>query len=455
MQPQWDNDNDRVVRYDRGGIIEKYIARAASIEQQFVIPKPLQFSQDDIIIEGRIESNGSFESHGPGWIWRTDDGVVSLGDVTVFDADGVIIPATMRVTSEETHIEIDGNALAAASYPVTIDPEIGTNDFRISDMGTDGDDAYDARDPAVAYNSTNNEYLVVWSGDDNTGSLVDGEDEIFGQRINAATGAEVGTDFRISDMGPDGDVAYDAIKPAVAHNITNNEYLVVWQGDDNTGSLVDNENEIFGQRINAATGAEVGTDFRISDMGPDGDDAYDARIPAVAYNSTNNEYLVVWQGDDNTGSLVDGEEEIFGQRINAATGAEVGTDFRISDMGPDGDDRYNTTASAVAYNITNNEYLVVWHGDDNTGSLVDNEFEIYSQRINAATGAEVGTDFRISDMGPDGDDAYDAFNPAVAYNSANAEYLVACGGVMTTRLPWWLMKLKFLASESTVPPVRK
>jgi DNA-binding response OmpR family regulator len=34
-----------------------------------------------------------------------------------------------------------------------------------------------------------------------------------------------------------------------------NEYLVVWQGDDDTGSLVDNEFEVFGQRL-AANGDE-------------------------------------------------------------------------------------------------------------------------------------------------------------------------------------------------------
>ena len=32
--------------------------------------------------------------------------------------------------------------------------------FRLSDMGTDGDIDWDARQPAVAYNSDANEYLV-------------------------------------------------------------------------------------------------------------------------------------------------------------------------------------------------------------------------------------------------------------------------------------------------------
>jgi len=89
----------------------------------------------------------------------------------------------------------------------------------------------------------------------------------------------------------------------------------VWRGDDNTAPLVNDEYEVFGQRVDAATGAQIGADFRLSDMGPDGDANYDAFDPAVAYNRTNNQYLVVWYGDDDTPPLVDGEYEVFGQRF--------------------------------------------------------------------------------------------------------------------------------------------
>ena len=169
-------------------------------------------------------------------------------------------------------IVVDGGAMAQAVYPVTVDPEIGANDFRLSDMGPDGDANFDADFPAVAYNTTNNEYLVVWEGDDNTPPLVDDEREIFGQRVNAATGAEVGAnDFRISDM-PATQIGF---VPAVAYNSTNNEYLVVWRGEDTTSG----EWEVFGQRLNAATGAEVGAnDFRMSDMGPDGNTNFAANF---------------------------------------------------------------------------------------------------------------------------------------------------------------------------------
>ncbi|MCP4540293.1 MAG: hypothetical protein GY832_24400, partial [Chloroflexi bacterium] len=440
------NSAPGTVAYPRGGLVEQYLLQADGVEQQFVIPAPLALDGADLVIEGAVNSDGVFETASGGWRWRTDKGAVSLGDVYVFDAAGRELPATMDVTADETRIVVDGAALAQAAYPVTVDPQIGSNDFRISDMGDDSEtdpnvrDDYGASSPGVAYNSTDNEYLVVWSGDDDTdfgsGALKDGEFEIWGQRINAATGAEMGVDFRISDMGGDADVDYSAKNPQVAYNSGANEYLVVWSGDD-TG--LNDENEIYAQRINAATGAEVSNnDFRISDMGPDGDDAYDALYPSAAYNNFNEEYLVVWYGDDDTdfgsGSLANNETEVFGQRIHGdhSEGDQVTgeTDFRISDMGPDGEADYDAYGPQAAAHSTNNEYLVVWYGDDNTSPLVNDENEIYGQRIpgNHTSGNDVGdNDFRISDMGDDSQatptvrDDYNAGSPGVAYSSTDNE----------------------------------
>jgi len=322
----------------------------------------------------------------------------------------------------DNELEIFGQRLSATGF------EVGTNDFRISDMGPNGDVNYTAHNSEVAYNGQANEYLVIWYGDDNTPPLVDGELEIFGQRLSAS-GAEAGTnDFPLSDMGPNGDANYDSNTPAVTYNGQANEYLVVWQGDDNTVPLVEGEHEIFGQRL-SALGAEAGAnDFRISDMGPDGDGNYDASRPAVASSGQANEYLVVWSGDDNTPPLVGEEDEIFGQRLSA-TGVEVGTnDFRLSDMGPSGDVNYNAFEPAVIYNTQANEFLIAWYGDDNTLPLVDNELEIFGQRL-SPSGAELdANDFRISQMGPDGNLNFRASEPAVTYNGQANEYLVAWHG---------------------------
>jgi len=106
----------------------------------------------------------------------------------------------MQVTAQTTRIVVDGPALTRAVYPVTVDPEIGTNDFRISDAGGTGTATAAAFRPAVAFNATANEYLMVWYADDTDAGLVDGEREIFGQRL-----AFRGDDFaaRIPLVGTD------------------------------------------------------------------------------------------------------------------------------------------------------------------------------------------------------------------------------------------------------------
>lgn len=306
---------------------------------------------------------------------------------------------------------------------------VGLQDVRLSDMGPAGSILYSGREPAIAYNSNDNEYLVVWRGDDNTGGLVLGEFEIYALRLDAATGLALGAPFRISDMGNDGDSTFGAAKPAVAYNSQNNRYLVVWQGDDNTALLVEGELEIFGQLIGGSAGFQIGADFRISNMGTDGDDTLDAFAPAIIYNSTNQEFLVAWFGCDDTLPLVNAEGEIFVQRLDGTTGAELGVnDFRISDMGPNGDPLYDAINPAIAYDSLNNQYLVVWQGDDNSGLLVEGEFEIFGQLLNAVDATELGSDFRISDMGPDASTAYRAVDPGVVFNPGSGEYLVVWSG---------------------------
>ena len=296
--------------------------------------------------------------------------------------------------------------------------EIGTNDFRISDMGPDNNADYKAIWVAAVYNPTIDKYFIVWTGDDNTPPLVDNEIEVFGQRLNT-DGSETGTnDFRITHIGPDGDPNYDVGNIDLSYNNINNEYLLVWQSNYD-----DQETTINGQRLDATTTKVGQTGFLIGDMGDRGDRG--TRRPEVAYNSESNEYLVIWEGDTHV-SLADDEFEIFGQRLNAITGQEIGAnDFRVSDMGPDGDAGYDAITAEIAYSSQNNEYLVVWQGDDNRETLVNGEQEIFGQRIKA-DGTEIGeNDFRLSDMGTDGDTAFDIYRyVAMVYNNTNNEYLI-------------------------------
>jgi Ca2+-binding RTX toxin-like protein len=285
-------------------------------------------------------------------------------------------------------------------------------ELRISTVGTDGDASSSPSNPTIAYNPSTNEYLVAWQAAD---LPTVNEFEIFGQLVSA-NGAKLGSELRISSAGPDGDATREAVDPTIAYNSTANEYLVSWRADD---FATDEEFEIFGQRLSAA-GAEVGPDdFRISSAGTDGDANRDAFNPTMVYNRAANEYLVSWQADD---LATDEEFEIFGQRLSAA-GAEVGPDdFRISSAGTDGDANRDASNPTIAYNSTANEYLVSWEADD---LPADNEFEIFGQRL-SITGAEVGADdFRISSAGTDGDANRDVSSPTIAYNPSANEYLVS------------------------------
>ncbi len=332
-------------------------------------------------------------------VWTSDDDSGTLAD-DEYEVWGQLLDA-------------DGNAVGEG--------------FRISNMGDDGDADYDASALDVVYNSADNQYLVAWRGDTNTGGLADNEYEVWGQLLDA-DGNAVGADFRISHMGDDGDADYDAYDLDIAYNDEDNAYLVVWQGDTDAGGLADDEYEIWGQLIEADGSFAADTDFRISAMGPDGQVLYQAFTPRAIYNATDDQYLVVWHGDDNTGSLVDEEFEIWGQRL-AADGSEDGVDFRISAMGPaDGNANHDGQNADVAYNGADNQYLVVWESDTLSGDLIDNEFEIWGQLIEADGSFAADTDFRISAMGDDGNASFDATDPRVVYNGTNSLYLVVWQG---------------------------
>ena len=339
--------------------------------------------------------------------------------------------------------------LTSAGGPVAA-TEIGADDFRISDMGTVGlAQNYLADYPHVAYNPLDNEYLVVWVGDDDVNGNVDNEYEVFAQRIDAATGAEVGAnDFRISDMGGDS-ILYGASFPRVVFNVTQGEYLVVWEGDDDAGGLVNDELEIFGQRLDRS-GTEIGADdFRISFMGGTGSTTQKARYPAVAWDSVDDQYLVAWVGDRNATAAA--EWEAFGQRLDA-DGSAIGGELRISDVGIEGSDWYSVFSLDVAYNPAQGEYLVVFEGQDDQPGMEDLGIEILAQRIDADTGAEVGAnDYRLSDVGTSS--AYNATLPQVAYDPASNQYLVVfraddnVGGLVADEFEIFGQRLSALGAE--------
>jgi hypothetical protein len=350
---------------------------------------------------------------------------------------------------------------------------------RISAMGPDGDPAFDALHPAVTYNPASGEYFVVWAGTDDEGALVAGETEIYGQRVDPVSAQPIGGRVRLSEMGVDGDPSFSALRPAVVYNPVRDDYLVVWQGSAGAGefeiygrtvggsdlalgatqrltqvgtdgdpavqalapslavstttgayylawySNADGQRAVYGRVLDASGQATGGGPETLSTAGPSGDAGRGARHPAAAYDPATGTYWVAWSGSDDGAGLAAGELEIFLRQVGA-DGTPAGTGARrISQVGSDGDAAIDAVRPSLVADASAGEVFVVWSANAPDGS---GAFEVYAQRIDPATGAEVGTDdLRLSTMGADGATAFSGFAPMIA-GSPGREYQVIWRG---------------------------
>lgn len=268
-------------------------------------------------------------------------------------------------------VDLLGQRLAAAAGEAIGDPR------RLQAAGTSG------ISPAVAWNPVENQYLVAWGGD-----VAAGGGEVFVQRVDAATGLEVGADDqRVTDIGPPGADTYFAGLPRLAYNPIDHEFLVTFLATPPEGpGQISDHFEIFGQRLDAASGAEVGTDdFRISEMGPPGDSGSSAGGHDLAFDPAGGQYLVVWQGNGLPG-MGGFETEIFSQRLDGATGAEIGADdLRLTAVGGLGDPNQTARQPRVVYDPRRNLFVLTASAYFRSTDT-ESDGEILVHEIDAASG---------------------------------------------------------------------
>ncbi|MFA7060099.1 MAG: hypothetical protein WC156_04700, partial [Pedobacter sp.] len=239
------------------------------------------------------------------------------------------------------------------------------------------------RSPAIAFNSNASyrDYLIVYEYD-TSGSGTNWD--IYGQRMSG-DGQKIGSPFAILSG------AKNESNPRVAYNSTNNEYLVVAQYDTNGSGLY----QIMGQRV-AAGGTLAGSVITVYGT------SKAQYSPDVAYNSTNNTYLVAFDTLYNADTLEDVVTAVL-SNLGVRTNYTVHT--------------YSTlhfTRPRLAYNSTNNQYLMVFKSIDSYGYTYINGYQLTS------IGAEVNT----AGIWIDNFSNYNDANPNVAYNGTNNEYAV-------------------------------
>jgi len=239
----------------------------------------------------------------------------------------------------------------------------------LSGSSATGDEGF----PSLAYNPLRNESLVAWH------AFTAGTWNILGQRV-AANGTLQGDGITISDAH------HEQSFVSVACNPSDDEYVAVWQ-DNRDGDQYD----IYLRRV-SGDGTLPAADIRVSDT------VNDDRAPDVVYDRDLNGYLVVWEHPDSTSG-----SDIHARWVSAA-GAPIGPGFAIC-ASP-----YDQTEARVTYVPASQEYLIIWRDQ----SLTAGGGDIYAQRLSRQEGL-IGTAFAVATA-----DGYQA-SPALCVRAETAQ----------------------------------
>ena len=190
--------------------------------------------------------------------------------------------------------------------------------------------AADDEEPAVAWNSKRNEYLVVWQRLEGPGDC-----DVYGKIIVHTSGA--GTEFLIARHRD------DQLHPKVAYDLGSNQYLVVWEDLDADRTAPPN---VYGvcvsengtpEKVELTIAEEVGDQYR----------------PSLATNGSTDHWLVTWNDTRSGGP------DVYGREVDSAVKCSVaGAAFPIGD-GP-GDAGVPAVAWGQVGASGDGEFLTVW-----------------------------------------------------------------------------------------------
>lgn len=254
------------VVYARGGFAERYDVKPEGIEQSFVFDR-LPAGSGDLIVRGDLATDLVATPDGHGYRFELPGvGGLHFGGVTGIDAAGNRVAGRVAIVGGVVELSLPASFVDGAVLPLVLDPLVGSvfNAFT-----TDLDD----RDPDVAYDVTNDVFLVVF---ERIFSATD--TDIHGQRVSGA-GALVGGRVFIENA------TTNEFDPKVANINLRDRFVVVYV----------RAGDIKGRFVNAATAAvlpefdvAVGTDNQTSpDIGGEATTSDDDAI-CVWWNTTQN-----------------------------------------------------------------------------------------------------------------------------------------------------------------------
>jgi hypothetical protein len=205
--------------------------------------------------------------------------------------------------------------------------------------------------PQITSVGTIGEYVVTFSGVDNTG-----DGSVFVQKFNADS-TTAGSMVKLEAIGVTNN---NDGAPQITAVGTAGEYVVTFSGVDSTGDY-----SIFVQKFNV-NGTVAGSMVKLEAIGrTDGNDG----SPQITAVGTMGEYVVTFSGLDSAG-----DGSVFVQKFNA-DGTIAGSMVQLEAIGVANNDDGSPQVTAVG---TTGEYIVTFAAIDNTG-----DYSVFVQKFNA------------------------------------------------------------------------
>jgi len=205
----------------------------------------------------------------------------------------------------------------------------------------------DQAEPAVAADTVNGGFLTVWNhwADDSTDA------DIHGQLVGV-DGAPFGPLIPVSAVAGSRQRIPSGARKVVAFDPANERFLVVWQDGRNDtpgvfGQLVHNAATMPTMLVGIPYAPLFGANFAISPQPPI---AHQATSPAVALDSVNGRFLVVWAGSADTTPV-----NVYGQFIEP-DGSAHGRTVQITSFAGD----QQVIQPDLAFDPANERFLVTW-----------------------------------------------------------------------------------------------
>lgn len=246
--------------------------------------------------------------------------------------------------------------------------------------------------PDQAYDPQNNRMLVVWCDYRN------GNADIYGRLINGNDGSRYDGGFYGASDIPIHIGSNEQRAPQVSYDSTNHRFLVVWEEYINSPE----DYNVYGRLINTDGSIYGAADIKM------GEDISNQSSPAVAFDSTNNRFFVVWHDDFDPGKSV---YDIYGTLINADGTFFLGDGygFQVNYEGTS-----HKTYPAVVFDSANNRFLTVWK-DGREGLYV----VLYGRVVNAD-----GTFYNASDKKMTTSSVPTQHDPRLAFDNYNNRYML-------------------------------